>query len=234
MTSPNTWNATACPSSTRAGASLALPSPPRWNAIAIKLRSLPGHPASTDGDAALRAPASQAGRADAEMRPHVELDLLGQPQLVVEQSRQPVAGPGPGLDLESQRVAVGLGAELDLARFQVTVQRREPEARLVPADHADGPVPRARHADNELIALPHGALGAAGLPEHGHLRGSLVEPGRYQVDQCRRGHAGPGDPHPVQAVQQRAHARVKRLQPVREAARGVREAGQVRARARFL
>ena len=54
------------------------------------------------------------------MRPHVELDLLGQPQLVVQQSRQPVASPGPRLDLEVQGVAVRLGAELDLACFQVT------------------------------------------------------------------------------------------------------------------
>src|ERR1700749_5288151 len=140
------------------------------------LRSVPGNPAGPDGVAPVRAPPSQAGRADAEMRPHVERDLPGQPQLVVEQSRQPVASPGPGLDLEVQRVAVRLGAELDLACFQVTVQRREPEGRLVPAYYAHGPVPRARHADNEIIALPQGAPGAASLPEHRHLGGGLVQP----------------------------------------------------------
>src|SRR5579859_1977494 len=73
----------------------------------------PGDPAGADGDAALRTPAGQGGGPDAEVRPHVELDLLGQPQPVVEQGREPVAGPGPGFDLEAEGVAVRLGAELD-------------------------------------------------------------------------------------------------------------------------
>ena len=61
------------------------------------------------------------------MRPHVELDLLGQPQVVIKQIRQPVARSRLGLDLEARGVAVGLGTELDLACLQVTVQRGEPE-----------------------------------------------------------------------------------------------------------
>ena len=54
------------------------------------------------------------------MRLHVELDLLGQPQLVVEQSRQPVASPGPGFDLEAQGVAFGLGAGVHSTHFYAT------------------------------------------------------------------------------------------------------------------
>src|SRR6185437_2221842 len=119
-------------------------------------RSGPGHPAGTDGDATLWPAAGQRGRAHAEVRPHVELDLLGQPQLVVQQGRQPVAGPGPGLDLEAQRVTVRPGPELDLARLEVPVQRREPERAFLAAYHPDGPVPRPRHADDELIALTQG------------------------------------------------------------------------------
>jgi hypothetical protein len=36
-----------------------------------------------------------------QLRPHVELDFFGQPQVVVRDVGQPVAGPRPGLDLEA-------------------------------------------------------------------------------------------------------------------------------------
>ncbi len=53
-------------------------------------------------DAALQPATAVAHHAQAGLGPQVELDLLGQQQLVVEQVRGPVAGAGPRLDLEDQ------------------------------------------------------------------------------------------------------------------------------------
>ena len=63
-----------------------------------------------------------------ERGPHVQLDLLGHAQVVVEQVREAVAAAGPRLDLEAQPPSgAGSGAELDLARLEMAGERREAE-----------------------------------------------------------------------------------------------------------
>ena len=156
-------------------------------------------------------PPARRGRADAEVRPHVELDLLGQPQPVVEQGRQPVAGPGPGLDLEVQGVAVRLGAELDLARppgdrpawpagSEVSSRRT---TRTGPSH---GPGMRTTNS-SPCRRAPWAPRVLRNTAISGEAWFSLVG---HQVDQRGGAHAGAGDPHRVRAVQHRPDARVQR------------------------
>jgi hypothetical protein len=55
----------------------------------------------------------------------VQLHLLGQPDPVEQQPRQPVAAAGPGLDLEADGVALVRGPELDLAGLEVALEGDE-------------------------------------------------------------------------------------------------------------
>jgi hypothetical protein len=68
---------------------------------------------------------------------------LGQPQPVVQHVREPVPGPGPGLDLEPQRVAVGGRSELDLPGLQVTIEGGELERGGVLVNHPPGGLTQA-------------------------------------------------------------------------------------------
>src|SRR5689334_9117036 len=58
--------------------------------------------------------------------PHVQLDLLAHPQVVVEQVGEAVAAARPALDLEDDLPVLLEGPELDLARLEVARHRHEP------------------------------------------------------------------------------------------------------------
>ena len=148
------------------------------------------------------------------MGPHVQLNLLGQPELVVHHISEAVPGPGPGFDLEAQDVAVRGRAELDLPGLDVSLQGGQAERGGVPAHHPDRAVPRPGHAHHELVAVPKRAVRAARLTEHGHLGRSLVQLRGHLVDEDARAHAGIRDVHRVQAMQQGTDAGADRLAPV--------------------
>ena len=94
-------------------------------------------------------PPAMRRRLQAEVHPHVELDLLRHPQPAVEQVGPPVAGPRPRLGLEFECPARCSRPELDLAGFQMPVQRAEPEA-------------RSRHGGSPARARPRGPASAPG------------------------------------------------------------------------
>jgi hypothetical protein len=98
--------------------------------------------------------------------PHVQLDLLVERQAVEQQARQAVAAARPRLDADLQPAGAEVaGAEADPPGLQMTVERHEAEARRLDLDGAHRAVPRARHADGELVAHAQLALVAAQLDE---------------------------------------------------------------------
>ncbi len=166
-----------------------------------------GDPPGAHGHAAPQPPSGGGRQPQARLDPQVELDLLGQQQPVVEQARQPVARPRPGLDLEQQPLTAPLAAEGDLTGLQVPPERGEPEPRVGPLDHAHRAVPRPGHPDEELVADRQRPRLTAGLLEHGHLgRRPAVRVAREQRDHVGGGVPRPGDAHRVPAVQHRADA----------------------------
>src|SRR5215203_3551759 len=72
--------------------------------------------AGVDVDAALEPSAGELRRALDDGGPHVQLDLLGHPQAVVHQIREPIAAACPRLDPEPEPVPVVARVPLDLAR----------------------------------------------------------------------------------------------------------------------
>src|SRR5215210_3133214 len=86
------------------------------------LRHLPGVDAQPAGPAATR----QVRYAFEDRGPHVELDLLREPEPVVHQLGEPVAAARPRLDLELDELSIG-GAELDLAGLEMAGERDQPE-----------------------------------------------------------------------------------------------------------
>jgi len=80
-----------------------------------------------DVDARGEVAAGEARDALDHRRPHVQLHLLRHAQAVVHDVGEAVAAARPRLDAEQHVVAVGRGAPLDLAGFQMAVERREAE-----------------------------------------------------------------------------------------------------------
>jgi hypothetical protein len=104
------------------------------------------------------------------------------------------------------------GPPLDLAGLQVAGQGREAEAVRTHVNHTHGPIPRPRHVHQELVSLPHLALGTAGLPKPCDLpRRHMVRIGREQRHQLLRCHRGIGDRARIQTVKQRTRADGGRL-----------------------
>src|SRR3954471_9615358 len=176
-------------------------------------RSTRIHAPRPDLDPARQPSVGELRHALEHRRPHVQLDLLAHAQVVVQKVREPVAGPCPRLDPELQQRPIVPRRELDLAGFEVALQRREAKRRRRPLDHANRAVPRPRHAYDVLVADRHRALGAEHLVEARELRrGDPVEVGGHLGDdafgrQRRLADAGPVDP-----VKQRPRARLRRLE----------------------
>src|SRR4051794_7866223 len=138
-------------------------------------------------------------------RPHVQLDLLGHQQAVVHDRRQPVAAAGPGDDLKDDAIAAPRRPPLDLPGLQMTAERAEPERIGAALDHADGAVPRAQHAHEELVAPRHPPVGALRLLEAGEReRSHPVRVGAEALDQVLRRALRVADEARVGAVEERA------------------------------
>lgn len=58
------------------------------------------HAPGVDVDPVLEPASGAPGHLLDDRGPHVELDLLGHPQMVVQERREPITGPRPRLDLE--------------------------------------------------------------------------------------------------------------------------------------
>jgi hypothetical protein len=82
--------------------------------------------------------------------------------VLVEQVRQPISRTRPRLDRELEQLAAPRG-EADLTGLEVTIERDEPKRVRRPLDHAHGPVPRPRHAHDELVADRHRPIHAENL-----------------------------------------------------------------------
>src|SRR4051812_514926 len=116
--------------------------------------------------------------------PHVELNLLRHSQPVVHQRRQPVTAARPRLDGEVQMAVSRPRSPLDLAGLEVAVERREAEAIRPSFDDADGAIPGAGHAHDELVADRQLPLVSDGLPEPREpRRGDHVRVRAQTVDQ---------------------------------------------------
>src|SRR5689334_20173420 len=105
-----------------------------------------------DVDALAHVPADELDDVLDHGRPRLHLRLLGHVQAMMGDVGEAVAWTRPGLDLEPQDGIVQiLCAPLDLARFEVPVERGEPEAGRGDLDDAHRAVPWPRHADDVLV-----------------------------------------------------------------------------------
>ncbi len=120
-------------------------------AVAAKMGGL--DPARGDDDSAFHPASRELDYALEDRGPHVQLDLLGQPQVRVHEVREAVAAARPGLDREFESAMVGARAELDLPGLEMTPQAW-PGGSFVglDGDHAHGPVPGPRHPNYVLVA----------------------------------------------------------------------------------
>ena len=104
------------------------------------------------------------------------------------------------------------GREADLAGLEVALERHEPEARRRALDDAHGPVPRAGHVHDVLVADAHLAVLAAHLLEARELgRRDAVGVAGDARDHLLGRHRGLADPRAVDAVEQRPVAVVGAL-----------------------
>jgi hypothetical protein len=159
-------------------------------------------------DPPVETPPGQLGHPLQDRGPHVELDLLGHAQVLVQELGQPVAAARPRLDGEDEATAVvALGPELDLTRLQVAVEGGKSEGGRRPGHHPHRPVPWPRHAHHELVADLHAVAGAGGLGEAGELPGrDPVGIGAHQRHQLLRRPLGIPDAGDVAPVEQGSHA----------------------------
>src|SRR4051794_2839759 len=80
--------------------------------------------AGVDVDAAGEPPGAPLGHLLVDAGPHVQLDLLGHPQAVVQRVGDGIARRGPRLDAEGDHAGLLIGgAPLDLARLEVPLER---------------------------------------------------------------------------------------------------------------
>ena len=165
------------------------------------------HPPGRDHDASLHLSFGEADDTAQDRGPHMQLDLLGDPQARVHEVAEAVAAAGPGLDFERDRAVVGGDAELDLAGLEMTRQGGEPERGGVDGHHPDGSVPGAGHADDVLVAHPHPSLLSPQLLEGRELRrrGGVGIRG-HPRHQLFGGDRGADDSGAIDPVDQRAAA----------------------------
>ena len=142
----------------------------------------------------------------------MQLDLLGHPQVLVEQAAEAVAAGRPGLDLEDQHAVVLAGAELDLTGLEVPAEGGQAERRRAHLHRADRPVPGPGHADHVLVAGAHPAGLAAGLDEGRELaRRGDVRVLQQAGEQLPGRRVGVADPGPVAPVEERPDAVLRPL-----------------------
>src|SRR4051795_7687846 len=168
----------------------------------------PGVDAPRDDVDALLEPAVHApGDPLEHTGPHVQLGLLGHRHVIVHHVGEAIAGARPGLDLEDQRVILVTGAPLDLARFEMPVERQEAKRARRDLGYADGTVPGRRHADHEHVVDPHLALVADLLLEMREpARRDPVRIGSDRLHQRAGLHLGAVDPGAVATPEERSHA----------------------------
>ena len=97
---------------------------------------------------------------------------------VVEQVRQPVAAAAHDSISNLSSPSLGERAELDLPGLEMAGERDEPKRRRRHLDHADRPVPRPGHADDELVADAQRAVDRRGPFESGRTRSGRRGSGR--------------------------------------------------------